>query len=96
MTNVHVSGDFCSLSSLYIILVRFAFILVLMMVPAFFLMIQGVDRDPGIIRGNFLVRFPPIFILLIGVFTTYQAVLNTVRALSDQPMRYPLSIPFVE
>lgn len=78
-----------------IMLVLFAFVLVLMIAPAVFLIVQGVDRDPGIVVGNLFAWLPPIPILLIGVFTTYQAVVNTVRALTDKPIRYPLSIPFV-
>ena len=78
-----------------ITLVLFAFVLVLMVAPAVWMMTQGMDRDPGIILGNIFTLVPPTLILLIGVFTTYQAVVNTVRALSDKPIRYPLSIPFV-
>jgi hypothetical protein len=59
-------------------------------------MTQGVDRDPGMIAGNAFALLPPTLILLIGVFTTYQAVVNTVRALSDKPIRYSLSLPFVK
>lgn len=35
-------------------------------------------------------------IILIGIFSTYQGVVNAVRALSDKPIHYPLSIPFVK
>lgn len=38
----------------------------------------------------------PRLILLIGLFTSYQGVANMVRALSDTPVRYPPSIPFVK
>jgi uncharacterized Tic20 family protein len=79
-----------------IMLVLFAFALVLMTAPPIFLMTQGVDRDPGMIAGNAFALLPPTLILLIGVFTTYQAVVNTVRALSDKPIRYSLSLPFVK
>jgi len=34
--------------------------------------------------------------LIIGIFCTYQGVVNAMRALSDKPIRYPLSIPFVK
>jgi len=78
-----------------IMLVLFAFVLVLMTAPYVFIIIQRLDSDPGIIVGNFFTVLPPMLILLICVFTTYQAVVNTVRALSDKPIRYPLSIPFV-
>lgn len=34
--------------------------------------------------------------IFIGIFCLYQGVVNTVRALSDRPIRYALSIPFVK
>ena len=55
----------------------------------------AVDRDPEIVLGNLLPALPPILILLLGLFTSYQAMMNTIRALTDKPIRYPLSIPFV-
>ena len=77
-----------------ITLVLFAFTLVLMVAPAVWLMVQQLDGDPGIL-GDIFTLLPPIPILLIGIFTSYQAVMNTVRALSDKPIHYPLSIPFI-
>jgi uncharacterized Tic20 family protein len=78
-----------------IMLVLSAFVLLLIAAPSVFLIVQGADRDPGIVLGNIFAGLPPLLILLLGVFTTYQAVVNTVRALTDKPIRYPLSIPFV-
>jgi uncharacterized Tic20 family protein len=78
-----------------ITLVLFAFVLALMIAPAVLLMVQNLDGEPGIV-GDIFTLLPPIPILFIGVFTTYQAVVNAVRALSDKPIRYPLSIPFVK
>jgi uncharacterized Tic20 family protein/DNA-binding Xre family transcriptional regulator len=77
-----------------ITLVLFAFTLMLMVAPAVWLMAQGLDREPGLL-GNIFTLLPPIPILFIMLFTSYQAVMNTVRALSDRPVHYPLSIPFV-
>jgi uncharacterized Tic20 family protein/DNA-binding Xre family transcriptional regulator len=34
--------------------------------------------------------------IVIGVFSFYQAVVNTIRALSDKRVRYPLSIQFLK
>ncbi|HZM20125.1 MAG TPA: helix-turn-helix domain-containing protein [Anaerolineales bacterium] len=78
-----------------IMLVLSAFVLLLIAAPSVFLIVQGADRDPGIVLGNIFAGLPPLLTLLLGVFTTYQAVVNTVRALTDKPIRYPLSIPFV-
>lgn len=77
-----------------ITLVLFAFTFLLMIAPAIWLMSQQLDRDSGVI-GNIFTLLPPIPILLIGLFTSYQAIMNTIRALTDKPIRYPFSIPFV-
>ena len=77
-----------------ITLVLVAFVLVLIIAPAVFLSVQRLDGEVGIL-GDIFTLLPPLPILFIGVFTSYQAVVNTVRALSDKPIRYPLSIPFV-
>ena len=78
-----------------ITLVLFAFTLMLMVAPAIWLMVHQLDGDPGIV-GDIFTLLPPIPILLIGLFTSYQAVINTVRSLSDKPIHYPLSVPFVK
>jgi len=78
-----------------VMLVLFAFSLMLIVAPTLFMITHGVDRDPGMRLGNAFAWLPPALILLLCGFTTYQAVVNTVRALSDKPIRYPLSIPFV-
>ena len=78
-----------------IMLVLFALVLALIILPSAFLMLQGLDRDAGTL-GNIFTLLPPLPILFLAIFTSYQAVMNTVRALSEQPIRYPLSIPFVK
>ena len=77
-----------------ITLVLFTFTLMLMVAPAVWMMVQQLDGEPGIL-GDIFTILPPLPILFIGIFTSYQAIMNTVRALSDKPVRYPLSIPFV-
>ena len=34
--------------------------------------------------------------ILIGIFVTYQGIINTTRVLADKPTHYPLSIKFVK
>ena len=75
-------------------LILVAFVLVLIFLPSVYLMARGLDGDAGLL-GNVLTLFPPLPILLLAIFTSYQAVVNTVRSLSEKPIRYPLSIPFV-
>jgi len=38
----------------------------------------------------------PLPLVLIGFFCFYQGVVNTIRSLSDKPVHYSLSIPFVK
>jgi len=76
-----------------VMLILFSFALILMIAPAFWMMTQGLDGDSGNI-GNLFTILPPLPIIFLALFTTYQAVVNTVRALSEKPIRYPLSIPF--
>ena len=38
----------------------------------------------------------PLPLILIGFFCFYQGVVNTIRSLSDKPVHYALSIPFVK
>lgn len=77
-----------------IMFILFSFALLLMTAPMFWMMWNGMDQDSGTL-GNLFTILPPLPILFLALFTTYQAVVNTVRALSDKPVRYPLSIPFV-
>ena len=51
------------------------------------------DSNPGIML---LVLCIPAPLILIGIFCTYQGVVNAMRALSDKPVHYPLAIPFVK
>jgi len=38
----------------------------------------------------------PAPLIFLGLFCTYQGVVNAMRALSDKPIHYALSIPFVK
>jgi uncharacterized Tic20 family protein len=78
-----------------IMLILFALTLILIVLPSALLMSQGLDRDAGMI-GNIFTLLPPLPIAFLAIFTSYQAVVNTVRALSEKPIHYPLSIPFVK
>ena len=77
------------------IFVLFAFTLVLIIVPAFLIMAPRLDRGSGLL-GDLFTLLPPLPILFLGIFTTYQGVVNAFRALADKPVRYALSIPFVK
>src|SRR5687767_8361806 len=78
-----------------IMLVLFAFVLMLIVAPSVWLMVQNLDGEAGLL-GDIFTILPPLPILFIGMFTSYQAVMNTFRSLTDKPIRYPLSIPFVK
>ncbi|MEN8241965.1 MAG: helix-turn-helix domain-containing protein [Chloroflexota bacterium] len=71
-------------------LVVFADACVLMILPVIFTIMETSIAFAPIL----LFTTTPLF--LIGLFTFYQGVKNTLRALSDQPTHYPLSIKFVK
>jgi uncharacterized Tic20 family protein len=77
-----------------IMLILFALSLLLILLPSSLLMAQGLDRGADTL-GNLFTLLPPLPILFLAIFTSYQAIVNTVRALSEKPIHYPLSIPFV-
>jgi len=58
--------------------------------------------DAGIMTSDdnplfiLLATCTPMPLILIGIFCTYQGVVNAMRALSDKPIHYPLTIPFVK
>lgn len=68
--------------------------LLFIVLPATLLMAQGLDRE-GDTLGNLFTLIPPLPLVLLALFACYQAVVNTIRALSGQPTHYPLSLPFV-
>jgi transcriptional regulator with XRE-family HTH domain len=55
--------------------------------------ITNLQSGPGFLL---LTLCAPIPLVLIGIFCTYQGVVNAMRALADKPVHYALSIPFVK
>lgn len=51
-----------------------------------------VDGNPVIMA---LLICLPLPLAMLGIFCTYQGVVNAMRALADRSVHYPLSIPFV-
>jgi uncharacterized Tic20 family protein len=78
-----------------ITLILFTLVLILLIAPAaLYLTVTQVDTEaPGL---SIFTLFPPLSILFIAIFTTYQGIVNAFRALSDKPVHYALSIPFVK
>jgi len=78
-------------------LVLFAAAFLLMMFPAAFLLAGKTTVQAGegfpIILATLCVPLPLIF---IGIFCVFQGVVNAMRALSDRPIHYALSIPFIK
>jgi uncharacterized Tic20 family protein len=72
-----------------------AFVLFLVIAPAVIFSVTRLDQRGGL-AGDILTIIPPLPILLLALFTTHQAAVNAYRALSDKPVRYALSIPFVK
>lgn len=79
-------------------LMLFAAVLLLMVVPVALIMLESarVSLDTGFGLFEILILCIPMPLILIGIFCTYQGVINAMRALSDKPTHYPLSIPFIK
>jgi uncharacterized Tic20 family protein/DNA-binding Xre family transcriptional regulator len=67
----------------------------LLLMPA--LLTESKVGDIGMNLGLFeiMILCAPLPMIFIGLFSAIQGVANAVRALSDRPIRYSLSIPFV-
>lgn len=69
----------------------------LLFMPSVFIYLGNAQVDMGhlgMAELMLLCAFIPL--IFIGLFSTYQGVLNAARALADKPVRYALSIPFVK
>ena len=80
------------------ILLFVAALFVVMLVPATLMVAQQVGDAAfeGAPIVLLLILCVPMPLFLIGIFCAYQGVVNTMRALSDKPVHYALSIPFVK
>jgi uncharacterized Tic20 family protein/DNA-binding Xre family transcriptional regulator len=67
----------------------------LMLAPVGLILFSEWVTEQGQLVG-ILTLLLPLPLIAIGVFCTYQGAINTIRSLSDKPIRYPLSIPFVK
>lgn len=55
--------------------------------------VNAIENMPVFVMATICLPAP---LILIGFFCMYQGVVNTMRALSDKPIHYALSIPFVK
>jgi len=61
------------------------------------LILLSMDMGEGfVILASTLAILSILPFLIIGIFCTFQGVMNTIRSMSDRPVNYPLSIPFVK
>jgi uncharacterized Tic20 family protein len=75
-------------------LTLFAAASVLMLGPVILMLEKG-----GAVGGNvfaWLLIIAPLPMIAIAIWCFYQAIANTMRALSDKPVRYVPSIPFLK
>lgn len=76
-------------------LTLFAAAFVLMLGPVILILLE----KGGALGGSmfaWLLIIMPLPMIAIGIYCTYQAVANTMRALSDRRIHYAPSIPFVK
>jgi len=70
----------------------------LMFLPAILPLMAKTMDEAGMNMGllEVIIVCATIPMMFIGLFCTYQGVTNAIRSLSDKPIRYALSIPFVK
>ena len=87
------------------LVLNFQITMTLSLFAALFFMLVGLPalvllsmdmREGFVILASTLAILSILPFIFIGIFCTYQGVVNTMRALSDKPIRYALSIPFVK
>ena len=55
------------------------------------------DQGSGNVALMSVLALASVFpMIMIGIFVTYQGIINTTRVLTDKPTHYPLSIKFVK
>jgi uncharacterized Tic20 family protein/DNA-binding XRE family transcriptional regulator len=79
-------------------LTLFAALFLLMALPAALIIMDeyGFTNFQSSSSFMLLTLLTPIPLILIGIFCAFQGVINAMRTLSDKPIHYPLSIPFVK
>lgn len=70
--------------------------LFLLVVPPTLLILQGSTNGGIQIWAVILASVSVMPLILIGVYCSVVAIINTLRVLSDKPYRYPLAIPFIK
>ena len=85
--------------------INFQITMMLLLFAALFLMLVGLPAmvllademgDAFLSLGVMFASFSVFPFLFIGLFAIFQGVVNAMRALSDKPIHYALSIPFVK
>jgi len=84
--------------------INFQITMALTLLAAAFLLMLGpivliLMEKGGVLGGSmftWLLIMAPLPLICIGIYCTYQAVTNTLRALYDKPVLYTPSIPFVK
>jgi len=62
--------------------------------PAALILLEQGTGNVTLMSG--LALFSTLPMILIGLFITYQGIMNTIRVLADKPTSYPLSIKFIK
>ena len=84
--NFQITMTLCLFAALFFMLVG---------LPA--LVLLNMNMGEGfVVLASTLAVFSILPFIFIGIFCTYQGVVNAMRALSDKPIHYALSIPFVK
>jgi len=70
----------------------------LLFLPAILPLVAKTMDDAGMNMGllEVIIICATMPMMFIGLFCTYQGVTNAIRSLTDKPIRYTLSVPFVK
>lgn len=78
-------------------LVLFAAVFLLVFgLPFLILMLEAQSGQPNLCLLGVLPLISLVPLIAIGIFCTWQGVVNTIRVMSDKPYKYPLTIPFIK
>jgi len=79
-----------------ITLILFSLSLCLMIAPVFLVFSNEASNPVGFGMMEIMVVAISLPLFFLGFFTFYQGIKNAVKALNDQPYKYPLSLKFIK
>jgi uncharacterized Tic20 family protein len=79
-----------------IVLLLFVAIFFLMIVIGGIMVLDETQTQVSDLTITVATLFSTLPFLILAIFSAFQGIINALRTLSDKPIRYRLSIPFVK